>query len=276
MADDTETERIARIAQEAMALAEVQPGKVYERVLPHDGVRDVLDLDWLAPHPRRARGTVTVHDADGFATAVRQRCAEVGDVVIYVDELAPALVAVLNDDTIDDAGWRDYTVRLGLRKTPEWVFWNEHQGLGDQEKFAETIEEGLDEITNPDPASMLELAQTFHATTTSRFSGGQRLATGERQLLFSEDITASSGSKAGQLSFPGSFTIKVKPYLGTENVVIEARLRFRLRDGKLQIGYQLHRPEEVERQGFHLLCDTVERELPEAAYIAGSAPAARA
>lgn len=272
MADETEAERIGRLAQAAMQLDPIEPGRLYDRVVPEGGNRDVLDTEAWDSTPRRSRGQVTVYDADSFVSAVNQRSDDIGEVIVYADEFTPTLVAVLNDDTAERPGWRDYLVRLSLRRTPQWVFWTEHQGLGDQQKFAETIEEGLDEITHPDPASMLELAQTFHATTTSRFSGGQRLATGERQLLFSEDVTASAGSKAGAVSFPSTFTLKVQPYLGTDAVVIEARLRFRLRDGKLQIGYQLHRPEEVERQGFNLLCDTVQAELPEAAYIAGTVP----
>lgn len=208
----------------------------------HD-IRDELVV------PRRARGTIAVHDAASFALACQQR-AEGINPVIYADEERLALVAVLNDDISDGPNWRDYRVALTLRPTPEWTAWVGGQGLGEQQRFAERIEDGLPEITRPDGAEMLEIAQTFHAVVGVEFRQVQRLATGQTQFSYVEDVKASAGTKPGTLTIPETFDLAVRPFIGADRYAVTARLRYRVTSGKLQIGYQLVRPEEVQRTAF--------------------------
>lgn len=244
-------------------------GSLVTAVTPADFTRQTIDLERFLDSPRRARGTTTVYDAAGFTAAVRQR--EVIPATVYGDEERMALVAVLNDDTGGEIGWRDYRVDLALRRTPEWNHWKANQGLGAQERFAETVEEGLAEIEEPEPATMLELAQTFHATTTSRFKKGARLQSGQVQVQYEEEVDAKAGT-AGTILIPETFTLIVRPFFGAERFRVKAWLRFRLLAGKFEIGYKLDRPDEVERQAFVALRDAVGEELARTV-IAGRPPA---
>lgn len=219
-------------------------------------------------HPRRSKGKISLHDAESFVTAVKER----GTATVYADEEAMALVAVLNDDTTDTPGWRDYRAELVLRRTPEWKAWLDGQDLGDQERFAERIEDGQPEIVNPPAAVVLELAQHFHAATAVDFKSAQRLADGQTQLVYVENVQATAG-KSGDIKIPETFDLVVRPFIGADLFKITARLRYRVRGGKLQIGYTLVRPEAVERDAFNDVVFKALAGLDGTTFLAGPAPA---
>lgn len=240
-------------------------------VAPPEWTVDTLDHEHLADKPRRAIASVAVRDAAGFAAAVGQRRYQA--VALYADDETMALTAILNDDYGQVAGWRDNRVALALRRTPEWTHWKSKDGqMLDQKAFALHIEDGLHEVVEPAAADMLDLAQTFEATTSAKFKGGQRLKSGERQFVYEEEIDATGGT--GQVAIPDTFTLRVAPFYGSPPVAIVARFRFTLRANVLQLGYKLDRPAEVERAAFAATVEEVEKALDLIA-IAGIAPAAR-
>ncbi len=218
--------------------------------------------------PRRSRGTVDVHDGASFALAVQQR----GTAVVYADEEKLTLVAVLNDDFDGAPGWRDHRVGLALRSTSEWKGWKGGQGLGDQQRFAERIEDGGPEIVDPAAAVMMEMAQTFHASVDTKFRSGTRLSTGQTQFLYEEDVKGTAGAEPGTITIPETFTLGVAPFIGAQPYEVTARLRYRLRAGDLQIGYFLVRPEDVERDAFLAVLADVAAAMPDTAFVRGPAP----
>lgn len=271
----TEAEAVAKLARETVTAPTGLPddGAVVAVALPPEWEHHEIDTQRWAPHPRRPAGTVQVHDGSGFVLAVQQRAAEV-DPVLYADEERMALVGVLNDDHAVLAGWRDHRIELVLRRRPEWTHWTKLDGqMVDQEVFASHIEDGLAEITEPAAADMLDLAQTFHATTSARFKSGNRLNTGARQLVYEEDIDASAGA-AGTLAIPEWISLNVQPFFGSSKWVVRARFRFDLRGGNLRLGYKLDRPHDVERAAFGEVREHVAEEL-KLVPIAGVAPSAR-
>jgi uncharacterized protein YfdQ (DUF2303 family) len=122
-----------------------------------------------------------------------------------------------------------------------------------QEDFAEHVEDGLDEIVDPDGAYMLELAQTFHAHTNVEFGQAVVLASGERQFTYVENTSAQAG-KRGELTIPKELKLGIAPFEGTQPYKVIARLRYRLQGGTLKLGYKLVRPLDVQRAAFN---DTV-------------------
>lgn len=240
---------------------------------PVTAVRHLVDLEALRAVPRRRHGTVKVYSADSFVELYNQLVGAEGERArVYADEDQGALVAVLNDDGIEP-GWRDHRIELALRPTPEWTHWTSHQGLHDQQYFAEAIEDGLKEIRVPSAAEMLELAQNFQASVGVKFKQGGRLADGRRQFTFEEDIQASAG-EAGQITIPGEFVLEITPFVGGGPVTMTARFRYRLPQGggSLQIGYVLERPHEAEAEAFVAIRNAVAAVLGPA--IDGVAPQA--
>lgn len=227
--------------------AELDPAKVYSVVVPNGGSVRVLDTDRFLSSPRRKEGAVALLDAESFAAYVNRH--ETDDSLLYADPVHHTVTAVLNDHGTG-AGWRDHRAVLALARTTAWERWRSRSGLvGEQEKFAEHIEDSMADIAEPPAADLLELAQSFQATTKASFAQGMKLANGQRQFAYEETVDAKAGEK-GRLTIPAEFLVVVAPFEGAEASTIAARLRYRLREGTLSIGYVLDRPEDFERAAF--------------------------
>lgn len=208
-----------------------------------------MDLETRLPAPLRARGSVTLRDPSDFARYVAAR--ETAQTTLFADDHDYSVTAVFNDHATELlTGWRDHTAVLSLDLDPDWQRWIvRDRDLHSQADFGEQLEELAHTIVEPDAATMLEIALSFSAHRSATFGRATRLDTGDVQLTWSEDTSASAGS-SGHLAVPQTFTLRVAPFRGTTPVDVTARLRYRIRDGRLTIGYQLHRPDIVSRDAF--------------------------
>lgn len=241
---------------------------VYSVVVPAGANLEVLDLERFHAQPSRKKGTVELRTGDSLAAYVQVHGKSAGGqgTDLYADVDTLRIVAVLNAHTGDAAGWGDHRADLTLRLTPEWRKWTARSGqLLDQVAFAEHVEDGLAEIVDPPGAEMLELAQTFQANTKVAFKSARRLADGQRQLTYEETIDARAGEK-GNITIPDRFEIGVAPFEGAQAYKVGARLRFRIGDGNLRIGYVLDRPELVVRAAFDDVLVALETATGIAAY----------
>lgn len=231
----------------------IDPEKVELHRLPPEWSGIIIDHEARLPKPRRQTGTYRVHSVAGFVNAVNQHST--GDQVgMYIDEVRFHLVAILNDD-----GWRDHRVELQLAHTPEWDHWVQHAGFLTQEQFAAAIDAGEKEIVAPAAATMLTIAETFEAKIDVRFQAGANLRDGARELVYTENIDAKAGKDS--LVIPDEMKLGVAPFLGGPAYEVTAKIRFKIRDGKLSIGYFLDRPRDVEHEAFLVTAGRVAAEL---------------
>jgi len=225
---------------------------IVERLRQDENVR-VVDLEQHLLNPRRPRGTVTVHDPEDFAQLVN-RLADSHHSTVWADVDANKVTAVFDDHaTADTAGWRQHTANLALKPDPDWQRWMQfNDKLDDQEWFADFLENVAHTVIDPDAATMLEIATTFRATVGSAYSGGIKRQSGDVSLTYKQETEARAGA-SGQLEIPNTFTVRLAPWLGVDAVDVTARLRYRLRDGNLRIGYSLLRPDRVKQDAFALI-----------------------
>lgn len=242
---------------------------VHEHVVveyaPPGWQRQATNLERHQDAPYRMRGTTTTYDSESFVVAATNQAPKSTYFpIVYADEPQLAVTAVLNQQQVTDdstvvEGWGDLRVVLQLRRSPEWQAWLDGQGLHDQEAFAEFIESRLDDIHDPAPADLLDLAQTFSAHTSAQFGSAVRLDAGQVQLNYTERIEARAGS--GSIDIPQEFTLAIRPFVGAEKCIAKARLRYRVAGGQLKIGYQLVRPDLVERTVFDDECTKIAEAL---------------
>lgn len=250
-ADATAVEAIASLAHnvEQDRAIEVGTEDVIARVVPNNEAIEVMDLETQRPAPRRARGHAILTDPAGFVDYVN-RLSDT-HTTVWADERLGGFTVVFNDHAnAGAAGWRDHTASLELAQDPDWAAWIRCDGrLSDQVIFAEFIQAHTGEITSPDAATMLEIATSFKASRSARFEKGTSLQSGDVQLRWTEETTAKAG-RSSQVEVPETFTVRLAPFIGVEAVELTARLRWRIRDGELGIGYQLHRPDIAVREAF--------------------------
>lgn len=260
------------IEQERSRLQRLEPGERYVWV-DRSGTTQFINTEDMDPAPRRSSGTVTALTAAGFVEEVTRRVEADAPYGLYADDDAVRITAILNDDYVlgsggTSPGWRDYRVTYEPRRTPEWNHWIGHQGMKAQDAFAKVIEDGLPEIIAPDPATMLELAQTFEQNTNARFRQGANLSDGRRQYVFEEE------EAGGTAEVPREFVLSVAPFVGSEPTEVTCRLRHKVREGKLSIGYDIVRPHEVEDASFAVLVGLIEAGLSKQS-VEAQAPSAR-
>lgn len=228
------------------------PNKVaddlYSLVTPEGSEHHLIDLSEHLPSPKRKRGNTALHTADSLVAFIARHRGE--DFEMYADADSFTITAVLNPTGKATAGWSDHRATLTLRQTPEWKRWATKSGtMMNQTTFAEFIEEGIGEIAEPPAAEMLELAQNFQAAVKVNFKSSRLLDNGQRQITYEETIDAKAGAR-GNITIPKEFAIGVAPFEGCVPYRVVARLRFRINDGALAIGYTLDHPEVVLRSAF--------------------------
>lgn len=259
-AGPTEAEAIAQIAETSFKPVEIDPAKVY--VSPH--AQQLVNLEDLLPTPRRQRERTVLHTAAALGAFVEKFMG--AGTALYADLEARTIIGIFNGSTATDPGWNDHRASLELRHTPEWKHWfgKDNQMLP-QVAFAEHVEDGLDAIVAPPAADMLELAQTFSAKRGVEFKSANQLGNGDRQLLYIEETNAKAG-QSGQIQIPPTFTLALAPFEGCALYKMEARLRYRISEGHLLLGYKLVRPDEVLRETFDDIVATVEKTTGRTAY----------
>lgn len=230
----------------AAAAKELEDGVCYAFTAPDGATTRVLRTPAPSPefddHPARATATYKPATVGAFIDLV-ERHRNGNATTIWAHPTTGRFVAVFNDHGKLGAAWRDHRAELQLVVTPEWRRWLAQDGqLMDQVAFAEHIENGLAEIIEPAGATMLEIAQSFHAHTTATFRTAQRLQDGRVQVQFDEEVTAHAG-QSGKLDIPCEFKLALRPFIGQDRAGLTALLRYRHGGGKLRLGYKLQRPD---------------------------------
>jgi uncharacterized protein YfdQ (DUF2303 family) len=273
----SDAQAISELALAAGEPTVLDPESRYAVVVPDGGSVEVLEPapDRALPHPRRTTGTTTVLDADSLAVLWAKHSEPWSEV--FADPQGFRFTAVLNADQGSNgapAGHRDHRIELALRHTPSWLAWTgRDKRLSSQEEFAEFIEDRLPDIVDPAGATMLELASSFQATTKADFKGAVALTSSTRKLQFEETVAARAGQK-GEIEIPATFQLGLVPFEGSDAYRVTARFRYRIRDGHLQIGYALERPEDVLRQAFKDVQDAVSEATGQPVLL-GTPPPAR-
>lgn len=258
----TENDAVYRAGLEVAGGVEMHHGEVRAFVVPEGGDVRVIDLDKPADrnYPERKTGIFQFRHWQSFVEYVRRHGD--GATEVWADVDGQSVTAVINGHEIGTPGWGDHRAVYAAVKTPAWKAWREHQGLGPALVLAEHIESWRAYIVEPSAAEMLEVVQSFKATTKAQVESGTRLSSGEVQFVYREEIQAKAG-KAGQLSVPEEFTISVAPFRDSLPEGVLARVRYRLNDGVLSIGYVLDQPEQVEERAFESIVEQITDQLSE-------------
>ncbi|MGW5175856.1 DUF2303 family protein [Streptomyces sp. NPDC004082] len=243
-----EAQTIADVALRTAPPAELEPGKYYA----FHTAAGIHKVDLTGPEhtgtPPRKTGTTVVRDAASWSAYFTKHSSEASEV--YADSERLTVTAVLDAHSAEAPSWGDHRLRLELRTTDAWKQWMKNDGqLLDQESFAEFLEDHLPELLEPSSADMLEIAQSLQANSKVDFQSGVRLASGQRQFQYVETTTTKAGQK-GQLTVPETFVIGLVPFEGSEGYKLTARLRYRITDRGLRMGYKLQQPTEVLRTAF--------------------------
>ena len=286
MADYAESEIVRDLAQASAAPARVEAGQHY---VWRGREGELVKLDLTGEMPPRRTGTVKVRNVAAFAAYFGKHADEGSEVFGDLD--AATVTAVLDahrgsdhdDGEVDaSARWQAHRVVLALKTTQAWDTWLEHdRAMRPQKAFAEFLEDNYRDLAAVDAypagipavraADFMELAQHFTASTKTEFVSGQRLSSGEIEIVLSTQTTAAGGGKQLKVEIPEQFAVAIAPYEDCGRSVIEARFRYDTSGGVLKLGYFLNQPERVREDAVREIAEQVANETERDVWL-GVAP----
>ncbi|ARF66243.1 hypothetical protein B1H20_16795 [Streptomyces violaceoruber] len=267
------TQAVIDVAMRAAQPHQLDPGFIYTLVTPGGGVQKV---DLTGPEhtgvPARKSGTTLVRDVDSFLAYFDKHGDDNSEV--YADVENRTITAVLDAHTAGAARWGGHRLELRLRPTSAWSAWmHADNKLMSQTAFAEFIEDNLVDLVEPTAATMLELAQSFEATTSAEFQSSQRLDSGQRRFSYVEDVQAKAGRK-GDIVIPAHLVLALAPFEGTDRYKVTARFKYRLdrQEGALKLAFKIERPEDTLAAAFEDIRTLVDDGIPEHIAVLNGAP----
>jgi uncharacterized protein YfdQ (DUF2303 family) len=255
---DVTAETIRDLAYAATSPQVLEAGCVYGWLSNGQVHRIDLTGDQYLDLPARKRGTVTVRDVASFAH-YHERHAD-ADSEVYADLDAATFTAVLDAHCTGGARWQQHRLILALQQTLPWKTWlSQDRRMLPQQQFAEFLEDNCRDLASDRPVSaadLLEIAQSFQANTKVKFSSGKRLATGQTQLTYVEEIDARAGNR-GEIVIPSEFALAIVPFEDCAPAIVPARFRYRLDGGELRLGYFLADPARIAREAVAEIAEKV-------------------
>lgn len=208
------------------------------------------NLEKHLPAPLRKIGKAELDDLDSFVWYVKEH-GSLSNCRIYtaVDYKTGSLTfkAVFNDHEQESAAWRDFTAVFAPEMSLEWLRWSAcNKKTFSQAEFASFIEDNMPEIATidglPTGSDMMQLATNFEATSEKKFKAGTRLQTGGVSI---EYIDQEDAGTLARMQVFEKFALGMPIYFNGAAYRIDARLKYRIREGKLTLWYELIRPEKI-------------------------------
>ena len=175
-------------------------------VVPRD--YQIQDLEKYLPAPLRVRQHVTLTDTDSFIEYVKAYAKQPNTRLFFANE-GEAFEAVI--DYHESAGapaWCEHKATFKPVRSVEFTTWMErNKKQFTQVDFARFLEENLPDVVEPEGAVLLEVALTMEAKKEVTFSSGVRLATGQIQFQYDEEVRGTA--KKGTLEIPEQFVLGI-------------------------------------------------------------------
>lgn len=214
--------------------------------------------------PRRTTGSIKLDEIDSFIDYINRHkipaCTSIYCLADY-EKGDIGFDAIINDNQggADMPHWRDHIVTYHPAKSFEWKRWsNKHKQPMSQIEFAMFLEENLRDIASvdsmPTGQQLLEMALSFEANQDMRFKSAMRLQNGGVQMSLVQDDDAQTIAKMQMFD---KISIGIPVFWNGAAYRVDARLRYRVRDGKLTFWYELIRPDRVIEDAAKQLISTI-------------------
>lgn len=217
----------------------------------------VHDLEHLLPTPTRKRADVTVSDSDSFI-AYTKKHGSLAECVIYAELNTEAyrftMVGVLDDHPEEGAAWRQHTCTFAPALSVEWKRWtSSNKRAMTQAEFATWLEDNMGDIAGqdgmPTGAQMLQMAIGFERTADKRLKSRINLQSGGTRFEYVDDEDKDTRTAMDVFQ---RFAIGIPVLDGSKFAYpVEARLKYRERDGKVSFWFEMIRPDKVFKQAVH-------------------------
>lgn len=263
MTTDPETRTLLDAAAEHLPrplVIDAPDGAPARIIVSHPNARtEVLDLEKWAAAPRRLRQKVTFETPKAFADYVNAFGAGQPSARIFASLERRAVVAQLDYHGAYDApSWCEHAAHYPAAFDEAFAAWDAiHDRPIPQKAFAEFLQDRAEEAIDPDPASLMEVAEKFEAIRKVDFRSVVNVSTNERQFRYEEKDAPS-----GAVSCPKTIRLRTPVFYGCEAFEWQARLAYDIQDGRLAFTVRIHRRAQLLDAAFERLCDGIATDCP--------------
>lgn len=120
------------------------------------------------------------------------------------------LFCVFDHHSKDEAAWCEHKAEYKIKRSTRWDIWkNAHNVWMDQKSFAEFLDTGLNEITEPKQSEILDLVGNFRATVNYEVDSDS-----DGKNFTYRRTTKSGSSKQEKITIPEYIKITLEPFDG--------------------------------------------------------------
>jgi len=251
----SETQAIIDLAASIKPIEIASQDHIKRVALPPNWVLSEKDDEDMLAQPARKKGTVYLDDIESYIGYINRHKSLSSTVIYVIANYVCGTVAfkcIINDHeaylgTSPTQEWRDFIATYEPRASVEWERWTfankEHFSQFD---FAVFIENNLQDIAAvegmPTAQQLLEMATKFQATMDMRYKSNIRTQSGGMNLTFVNDDDAQT---VETMKLFEKISIGIPVFWGGDAYRIDARLRYRVKDGGLKFWYELIREDKV-------------------------------
>lgn len=249
----TEAEAISKLAGKAATPTTVDLGDGRKLLVTPEGatIRDVSDEhDLKVGKPRYVKQSPTLQTQDSLVDYVNRFKGE--DTILFADIAADSIVALIDYHSAKEAANVAHRATLVLPRSEEWRLWTEISGkLKPQLEFARFIEENAADVRAPSAGDLLDACRDLQVHRKVNFIKAVRTQSDNENFEYSEETNATG--KRGELEIPTKFVLGLPVYFGEPETEVHAFLRWKLDEGMLALGIQLHRLEHIRQSVFKMI-----------------------
>lgn len=222
------------------------------------------DLESCQEKPRRKRANLLMNDCGSFIEYAKRQGSLASSAIYCAIDYANTEVkfyGVLNDfgDEPAETAWRDHIARFRPEFSEEWERWVSH----DQKHFSQTdiahfLEENSRNIASvenmPTGAQMLEMVLDFEAKQDMRFKSAIRLQNGAVEMCF---VQNDDNETLAKMKMFERFSIGIPVFWNGDAYQLDARLKYRVNNGKVVFWYEIIRKDKVFEAATESLITTI-------------------
>lgn len=267
--EDTKENMAATLAKEMktpVLIGGNETARITRLALPEGWTLQEKDEESYQPAPRRKKASVKLHDTPSFIEYVKRHGSLDSCTIWCIADYAAGRVSftsIINDhgEAPDAQQWRDHRATFNPVFSEEWKRWTRKNGRENgfsQFEFAAFIEENNKDIASvagsPTGAQMLEMALNMEANQDVKFKSAIRLQNGGVQLNYVADDDHQTVTR---MQLFERFTLGVPVFWNGDAYQVDARLRYRVREGKLTFWYELIRADKVLEAATATVIETI-------------------
>ncbi|ODS43986.1 hypothetical protein BGK37_06510 [Pasteurella multocida] len=229
---------------------------------------DVKSLENLQENPSRIRSKVSVSSEKSFIEYVNKFKIDGTSIFYDLEELEAKAVFDYHSSP-SNPKWGDHIASYHFKKSKDWNAWErKDKEQMDQIEFGAFLERNIHTIAADgnivSGAELLAMVLAFEETRKSEFKSAHRLQDGTLSFTYTDE------QSGGKTRLPEEIVLGIQPFHNGDYYQVKAKIRYRIRDARLSLWYELINPEKVIEDAFNTSIENLQKNIEKVDFFEAS------